>query len=220
MDVSIPSQQEQEPDLQSEVRRGRTAAPRRRERFSPAEYALLGLLAVERSEAGEAGVHGYDLGRRFQNGPLAEIIRLEPGMLYHYLKKLAKAGYLTTSIEHQSSRPDRQDHTLTSDGEMVLETWLKEPVHATRDIRLEFLLKLYFARQITSDQARALVREQHGVIAALVDSLVGQRDALDGDLHDEGMRRIVLDLRIAQTEAVLGWLDALPEASELPRSSR
>lgn len=220
MDVSIPSQQEQEPDLQSEVRRGRTSVPRRRERFSPAEYALLGLLAVERSEADEAGVHGYDLGRRFQDGPLAEIIRLEPGMLYHYLKKLAKAGYLTTNIEHQSSRPDRQDHTLTSDGEAVLETWLKEPVHATRDIRLEFLLKLYFARQITSDQARALVREQHGVIAALVDSLVGQRDTLDGDLHDEGMRRIVLDLRIAQTEAVLGWLDALPEASELPRSSR
>jgi len=215
MNVSTPSQPQQEPDLQSEVQRGRTAAPRRRERFSPAEYALLGLLAIERSGVGgaiEAGVHGYDLGRRFQDGPLAEIIRLEPGMLYHYLKKLAKAGYLTTSIEHQSSRPDRQDHALTANGQRVLETWLKEPVHATRDIRLEFLLKLYFARQITSDQARALVREQHDVIAALVDSLAGQRDALDDDLHDEGMRRIVLDLRIAQTEAVLGWLDALPEA--------
>ncbi|MGI8483451.1 MAG: PadR family transcriptional regulator [Thermomicrobiales bacterium] len=187
-------------------------APQRRERsgrFSPAEYALLGLLAVAQSEA---GVHGYDLGRRFQDGPLAEIIRLEPGMLYHYLKKLAKTGNLTTSIEHQSSRPDRQDHTLTEDGMAVLENWLKEPVRATRDIRLEFLLKLYFARRIDPDQAQRLVQEQRAVISALVGSLAKQRDALDEQQDGEGMRRIVLDLRIAQTQAVLGWLNALPEA--------
>ena len=205
MDVSTPSQ----PQSQQVPQRGRTAAPKRRERFSPAEYALLGLLAVARSEA---GVHGYDLGRRFQDGPLAEIIRLEPGMLYHYLKKLAKTGYLTTSVEHQASRPDRQDHTLTADGLMVLESWLKEPVHATRDIRLEFLLKLYFARQIDPGQAQMLVQEQRAVISELVDSLAGQRDALVDTQDDAGMRRIVLDLRIAQTQAVLGWLNALPEA--------
>ncbi len=186
-----------------------TPATKRRERVSAAEYALLGLLAVERHSA---GMHGYDLGRRFHDGPLSEIIRLEPGMLYHYLKKLAKAGYLSTSIEHQSTRPDRQDQTLTDAGRIVLERWLREPVRATRDIRLEFLLKLYFARQIDSAWARNLVHEQRAVISSLVDSLDGQRDDLAGDPHDTGIRHIVLDLRIAQTQAVLGWLDALPES--------
>jgi len=188
----------------------------RRDRIGAAEHALLGLIAVtERADHAGQGVHGYDLGRRFNDGPLAEIIRLEPGMLYHYLKKLGKAGLIATSIEPQSTRPDRQDHTLTPAGWAELEQWLETPVHATREIRLEFLVKLYFARQLDAGRASALVRAQRAVIADLLASLVGQRDALDPERTgaDDGIRRSVLDLRVAQTHAVLGWLDALPEAS-------
>ncbi|MDQ3226199.1 MAG: PadR family transcriptional regulator, partial [Chloroflexota bacterium] len=79
------------------------------------EYALLGLIA----QTGSGEIHGYDLSRSFAEGALGRIIRLESGMLYHYLKKLARDGYITSRIERQSGRPDRQVHTLTADGDAL-----------------------------------------------------------------------------------------------------
>lgn len=198
-----------------------TPAPKARApRLGPAEYALLGLIAVAtRDEAanGGGGVHGYDLSRRLQTGSLAEIIRLEPGMLYHYLKKLDRAGLVATSVEHQVSRPDRQDHTLTEEGEAMLHAWLDAPVQATRDVRLDFLVKLWFARELDPVRAVALVREQRAVIKRLLGSLQAQRAGMDArdqaepDLAQAAILRDTLDLRIAQTQAVLSWLNTLPE---------
>ncbi|MGC4191420.1 MAG: PadR family transcriptional regulator [Thermomicrobiales bacterium] len=193
-------------------------------RLGPAEYALLGLIAVATRDAeahgGGRGVHGYDLARRLQTGSLAEIIRLEPGMLYHYLKKLDRAGLVSTSVEHQVSRPDRQDHALTAEGEATLHAWLDAPVRATRDVRLDFLVKLWFARELDPVCAVALVRAQRSVIERLLGSLREQRAAMDGqgapsdDREAQAQAAILrdtLDLRIAQTSAVFSWLDTLPE---------
>lgn len=191
-------------------------------RLGPAEYALLGLIAVATRDAadeGGNGVHGYDLSRRLQTGSLAEIIRLEPGMLYHYLKKLDRAGLVVTSVEHQVSRPDRQDHSLTAQGEARLHSWLDEPVRATRDVRLDFLVKLWFARALDPLRAVALVREQRAVITRLLGSLQEQRDGTTTEsapddreaVAQAAILRDTLDLRVAQTRAVLSWLNTLPE---------
>lgn len=203
-------------------------AKARAPRLGPAEYALLGLIAVaSRDDAAgndsRSGVHGYDLARRLQTGSLAEIIRLEPGMLYHYLKKLDRAGLVVTSVEHQVSRPDRQDHALTDAGEEALHAWLDEPVRATRDVRLDFLVKLWFARELDPVRAVALVREQRAVIKRLLGSLQEQRatkasetpsadaQAAAHAAAQAAILRDTLDLRIAQTSAVLSWLNTLPE---------
>lgn len=193
-------------------------------RLGPAEYALLGLIAVTTrgtsttEEGGVPGVHGYVLAQRLQSGPLSEIIRLEPGMLYHFLKKLDRAGLVATRVERQRGRPDRQVHTLTADGESALRAWLDEPVHATRDVRLDFLVKLWFARELDPLRAVTLVREQRSVIKRLLGSLQEQRaraeaDAPpdDPDAAQSAILRDTRELRIAQTSAVLSWLNALPE---------
>ncbi|MGC4108076.1 MAG: PadR family transcriptional regulator [Thermomicrobiales bacterium] len=208
------------------------ATPRKRApKLGPAEYALLGLIAVatrDDAASGGGGVHGYDLSRRLQTGSLAEIIRLEPGMLYHYLKKLDRAGLVVTSVEHQVSRPDRQDHTLTEEGDAMLQAWLDAPVQATRDVRLDFLVKLWFVRELDPVRAVALVREQRAVIKRLLGSLQEQRaeTTADGDADAAGpdaahvaaqaaILRDTLDLRIAQTQAVLSWLNTLPENGQI-----
>jgi len=197
------------------------ARSRRSTRLGPAEYALLGLIAVTTRTAdpdGGGGVHGYDLVRRLQSGALSRIIRLEPGMLYHYLKKLDRAGLVATSVERQVSRPDRQDHTLTPAGETALREWLDEPVRATRDVRLDFLVKLWFARELDPLRAVTLVREQRTVIRQLLGSLQKQRADSGREAAEDreaaaqaAILRDTLDLRIAQTSAVLSWLNALPE---------
>ena len=89
-----------------------------------------------------------------------DVLKLEPGMLYHHLKKLARTGWVTVDIEPQGTRPPRQVYTLTEDGKEELLRWLREPVQHTREIRLEFLIKLYFARLLDPDLAAELIRGQ------------------------------------------------------------
>jgi PadR family transcriptional regulator, regulatory protein AphA len=179
-------------------------ASRRGDRLSPAEFTLLGLIAF--AGDGSEGVHGYDLNRQLNEGALAEIIRLEPGMLYHYLKKLARRELITTTIEQQTARPDRHLHALTRHGRAQFQSWLSEPVQTTREIRLEFLLKLWFARTLDPERARSLVQDQREVIQRLVTSLERQMDGITGTSDDDRFARKVIELRLAQNRAADAWL--------------
>jgi DNA-binding PadR family transcriptional regulator len=170
-----------------------------------AEFALLGTIA--RTESGE--IHGYDLSRVFAESALGKIIRIEPGMLYHYLKKLARNNLITTRVEQQAGRPDRQVHTLTPHGEDVLRGWMTSPVTSTREIRLDFLVKLYLLQLLDADQARQLVQRQRAVMQSRADRLQSQVDDAQPDDLDNAFGDMVLRLRLSQTRAALEWLDSI-----------
>jgi DNA-binding PadR family transcriptional regulator len=169
----------------------------------PAEHAVLGLLYFE-----EGGGHGYDLARHFrENEPLGDVLKLEPGMLYHHLKKLARTGWVTVDIEPQGTRPPRQVYTLTEDGKTELLRWLREPVTHTRDIRLDFLVKLYFARLLDPALAADLVRGQLEKSREMESVLESRLAESTSPANDFG--RQVLDLRLLQTRAAITWLESL-----------
>ncbi len=169
----------------------------------PAEYAILGLLYFE-----QAGGHGYDLARHFADDqPLGDVLKLEPGMLYHHLKKLGRTGWVTVDVEPQGTRPPRQVYTLTEDGKTELLRWLREPVTHTRDIRLEFLIKLYFARLLDPDLAADLIAGQLAKSREMVFTLETRLAASHAPADDFG--RQVLDLRLLQTRAAITWLESL-----------
>lgn len=175
----------------------------------PAAHAILGFLVVEHGSG-----HGYDLARHFAAGaPLAQVIRLEPGMLYHHLKRLERAGWVAADREVQSHRPSRRVYAVTDDGRSELRRWLGEPVVQTREIRLTFLIKLYFARRLDSGLAARLIARQRATCARLVSSLSAQLTDLErqgtATEPDGQFARSVLSLRLAQTRAALSWLDEL-----------
>lgn len=169
----------------------------------PAEHAILGLLYFE-----ESGGHGYDLARHFADAqPLGDVLKLEPGMLYHHLKKLAGTGWVTVDVEPQGTRPPRQVYTLTEEGKIELLRWLREPVTHTRDIRLDFLVKLYFARLLDPALAADLVRGQldkSREMESVLESRLADADTPPGDFG-----RQVTDLRLLQTRAAITWLESL-----------
>lgn len=169
----------------------------------PAEHAILGLLYFE-----SAGGHGYDLARHFgDDQPLGDILKLEPGMLYHHLKKLARTGWVTVDVEPQGTRPPRQVYTLTDEGRTELLRWLQEPVRHTREIRLEFLVKLYFARLLDPALAAELIGGQLERSHETASSLEQRLAAHAGAPADFG--RQVLELRLLQTRAAIAWLESL-----------
>jgi PadR family transcriptional regulator AphA len=171
----------------------------------PAEHAILGLLDLD-----DGSGHGYDLARNFAEGqPLAAVLHLEPGMLYHHLKKMEKNGWVESTVEQQSSRPARQVYELTDTGRAELQRWLAEPVRHTREIRLEFLVKLYFARRNDVYLAAGLIAGQLNACREWESSLVEKLavvEASDNTDSDKAFLRIVLELRVSQTRAAIDWL--------------
>lgn len=160
------------------------------------EHALLGLLEIQPR-------HGYELSKEFATGTvLGDIVHLEPGMLYANLKKLQRAGWVDACVEQQEGRPPRRIFELTAEGKQELDRWLAEPVERTRDIRLEFVLKLYLARIIDPAQARRLTLEQREMCNAFIESLEEQLSKTENDFH-----RLVLEMRLAQNQSLARWLE-------------
>jgi len=177
------------------TRRGREA--------TPAEFALLGLLALSDDRR-----HGYDLSREFQaGGALADVIRLEPGMLYHHLKRLEGRGWAEATREPIPNRPPRQSYTVTAFGAEALDRWLREPVAHTREVRLEFLVKLYLAHLRGPGLAGRLVAEQREILSGLAASLRDQGERLGRGTFPAAVNA----LRLAQTDAALAWIDGLEQ---------
>ena len=173
----------------------------------PAEHAILGLLALSKSGSG----HGYDLARQFgPNAPLSNVLRLEPGMVYHHLKKLQRLGWVSVVPGGGQGRPACKLFALSATGQAELERWLSEPVSHTREIRIDFLVKLYLALLHDPQLALRLVDEQLERCLLHIDSLAKRLQTVSEAREGESAPQfgeMVLDMRLAQTRAAVTWLD-------------
>jgi len=178
----------------------------------PAEFAILGLLASD-----EAGSHGYDLARSFAPGePLGEILRLEPGMLYHHLKQLERSVSVKQTTVQAGNRPPRQIYQITDNGLARLRKWMQSPVGHTREIRLDFLVKLYFAQKLDPALATSLVTTQLTILREVRASMENAAEELPAgaDATSTQFLESVRALRLAQTDAAIHWLESRQSDAE------
>ena len=174
---------------------------RHAEGLLPAAYALLGLLA-----AGAA--HGYDLHRPFAaGGALRAVCRLPLNQHYALLKQLQVRGLVEAGeLATEGATPPRRPLAITPAGRAVLAAWLDQPVSHTRDVRLAFLLKLYFAERLTPAAVPALLAAQVAVTHESLARLANEWRAL-ADRGPGDFQRLVVDMRLRQNGAVLAWLE-------------
>ena len=165
----------------------------------PAEYAILGLLESQ-------PMYGYEMFQQFQNGTLRQIVHLEMSQMYAFLKKLERLEYIEAELEPQGIRPPRRILHLTDTGRAVFHAWLTTPVERPREIRVSFLLKLYFVRKIIPDQTARLIEREITACRKFLDHLESQR-LPDAHTSDSAfLDHVVLRSRIHQTRALLDWL--------------
>jgi len=165
----------------------------------PAEYAILGLLDGQ-------PMYGYEMFQQFQGGTLRQIVHLEMSQMYAFLKKLERLEYIEAELEPQGIRPPRRIFHLTDPGRATFHEWLTTPVERPREIRIFFLLKLYFVRQIIPDQTVHLIDREIIACRKFLDHLESQR-LPDANTNDTAfLDHVVLRSRIHQTRALLDWL--------------
>ncbi|MPZ22575.1 MAG: PadR family transcriptional regulator [Dehalococcoidia bacterium] len=166
------------------------------DRLNPAQYAILGLL-----DAGPA--HGYDLVRSFnEGGDLAGVVRLEQASLYAALKDLAGRGLIEGHEERDGLRPQRIVYEPTNAGRKLLQEWIETPVSRLREIRLDFLLKIYFARLT----GRASVADLLATQIAVCHRYLADLESASAALPPDGFAYLVTQSKVSAARATLDWL--------------
>ena len=160
----------------------------------PFEYAILGALM-------KGPMHGYDI-HRFLLSPLGAVWRVGMSNTYALLKKLESEGHVSSTIETHGARPAKRVFTITQKGQGNFVEWISRPVGNIRDMRVEFMAKLYFVKELGLPGGEALIENQKAVCQGLLDSL--DRPTQDG----EPLLRLLFDFRACQIRSILSWLDA------------
>jgi DNA-binding PadR family transcriptional regulator len=161
------------------------------------EYALLGFLR-------QGALHGYQIHQQLTApGSLSQVWRLKQSQLYALLARLDEAGYIRGTLQAQESRPARRVYALTPEGERAYLGWLASPVSVPRQIRQEFLVKLFFARQEGIEIYTALVQAQRAATRRWLENLQA-RAARAPDTDPPTW--LVYQYRIHHIRAILDWL--------------
>lgn len=163
------------------------------------ELALLGYLR-------QGPLHGYQIHQRLQEpeGP-GLVWRLKQAQLYALLGKLEEHGLLLSTLQAQETRPTRRVYRLTEKGGTTYENWLSSPVSTPRQIRQQFMVKLYFAKLENQQLLRTLIDNQLLVCQGWL------------ELHNEQLNtapegsfnRVVYSYRVGQIQATIAWLQQL-----------
>ncbi len=170
-----------------------------RPEHAAAEPAILALLR-------ERPRHGYDVARALRDpAGLGAVLTVETSAVYALLKELEEEGLVEGHVERVGARPPRTVYVLTPSGERAVDDWLATPVRRMREVRLDFLCKLYFAERIGGRAVGRLVDAQAAECEAYA---VRVRRAAENAAPGSYLAGVWESKRTA-AEATLAWLRGL-----------
>ena len=79
----------------------------------------------------------------------------DQSQIYRTLAKLAEQGYVEQEIVRGLDRPDRKEYRITPAGQEALHAWPLRPL-PSQDLRIAELIQVFFAGQLSDEQALAL----------------------------------------------------------------
>jgi DNA-binding PadR family transcriptional regulator len=162
------------------------------------EFALLGFLRQE-------PLHGYQIHQQITDPEgLGMIWRIKQSQLYAILSRMEDEGYVSSVIQAQEIRPPRRTYRLTEIGRAAFLEWVETPIQNGRQMRQEFLARLYFALKEGKDTAAQLVGRQRNLFRASLANLSLKQ--IENDT-EAGFGDLVLLYRVKYIESALDWLD-------------
>jgi DNA-binding PadR family transcriptional regulator len=161
----------------------------------PVEFAVLGFLLEEPR-------HGYALRSRIEDG-LGPLWRIASSQLYKVLQRLEAQGWVRRAISPPVSGPPRSVYSATDVGAQAFHRWITEPVRAMRNVRVEFVAKLYFARLLELDSVSELIDRQLDAVEQMHRHLLADdRDTSD----DVGLNAAWLSFQQSTLSHFAQWL--------------
>ncbi len=158
----------------------------------PFEFVILGALM-------KRPMHGYDIHRSLSS-ELSGLWHVGMSNMYGMLKNLETDGHVWSTMESGGNRPTKRVFMITEKGKRFFEEWISRPVHNIRNIRVEFMAKVYFFKELGLPGGRELVERQRAVCLGTLQSL----DQLPSSRSE--FSRLLFGFRICQIRSIISWL--------------
>jgi len=166
-------------------------------------HVILGLLAIESNQS------GYDLRKTIQ-GSVGYFWGESYGQIYPTLKRLAAEGLIVSRKSPSGAKRQRQEYSITAAGHARLKDWLAIPYREDPP-RNEFLLKLFFGREVAPDVSIRHIREFQDKLRRLLATLqqmetIGRAKHLNNPHFPYWM--LTHTFGVAQIRSALEWSES------------
>ena len=150
-------------------------------------------------------VHGYDVRRELLSWSADKWANVQPGSIYHALRKLSEEGLLrAVATEQVGARPARTTYEITAKGAEEFMTLLRGNWWQVAAAPDPFLAAFFFLPAMPRDEAVAALRNRAVQLAAGVEQM---RAALRTDWarHKPVFVSWMWELAVERSEAEIGW---------------
>ena len=168
------------------------------------KHAILGFL-------GYTSLSGYDLKKAF-NGSVQHFWPADQSQIYRTLAQLTAEGLAERAADGQGPR-DRHVYAITDAGRAELRRWLATPL-PPQDDRNPFLIQVFFAANLSADEALAVIeqhrtqiRAQAALFAALYEHALAQRPSAPSP-EAYFFSLLTLEYVLSLAPGYLRWLDS------------
>lgn len=162
------------------------------------EKSLLGFLL-------EGPKHGYELFKEISSSKgIGGVWRVKIGKMYSMLKKLESQGLIRATTQQDGNRPPKNTYFLTIQGENSFKEWMRAPIKHGRDLRILFLLKIYFIRKSKLFDGKVLILNQKAECENWkehYESILQERNGKNS------FNWFVRKYRSSQIDGFINWLD-------------
>ncbi|SCF36887.1 DNA-binding transcriptional regulator, PadR family [Micromonospora viridifaciens] len=160
-------------------------------------------------------VHGYDVRRELLSWSADKWANVQPGSIYHALRKLTDEGLLrTVSTEQVGGRPARTTYEVTAKGEDEFETLLRAQWWQLHEPPDPFVAAFSFLPAMPREEAAAALRNRANLLRAGIESM-------RASLESEWVRNTkpvhvgwMFELWSARAEAEMAWCVRVAERIE------
>lgn len=157
-------------------------------------------------------VHGYDVRRELLSWNADKWANVQPGSIYHALRKLTEEGLLrAVATEQIGARPARTTYEVTPKGEDEFETLLRNLWWNLSEPLDPFSAAFSFLPAMPRPEAAAALRNRANLLRAGIESM---RASIESDwirtskpVHVGWM----FELWSARAEAEMGWCERIAE---------
>lgn len=149
--------------------------------------------------------YGYELYKYItKETSFFKIWYLKQSQFYGFLERLFQEGFLSPKLIEGEQYPDRKLFTITETGIQQLNNWITAPVKRGREMRQEFIAKLFIAQNYYEEKIELLVENQMYVCQQWLDEqdlfLINEKDHF---------QILLINYRKKQIQAMLEWLNQI-----------
>ncbi|MBW2001523.1 MAG: helix-turn-helix transcriptional regulator, partial [Deltaproteobacteria bacterium] len=121
--------------------------------------------------------------------------------LYALLKRMEKNGVVLSKGEWQNNRPAKKIFSITQTGKEGFLNWVYSPVNHVRNLRIEFMAKLFFINELKLKRATDIIDKQIAILRETLHLLQHPKEKT----MDE-FQKALHSFKISQATSAIEWL--------------